>query len=118
MRRSARRRLSSPEGMPKQQALQNLRQKEEQYRAIFESSLDGLFLWDENLRIVDVNPAGLALYGYQREDLIGRTYPRSMPETYVRERLEMVRRALAGKTTHQEATVLRPNGSTFDADLR
>jgi len=38
-----------------------------QYRAIFEGSQDGLFLWDERLRIVDVNPAGLALYGYARE---------------------------------------------------
>jgi PAS domain S-box-containing protein len=104
--------------MPKEQALQNLRQKEEQYRAIFEGSLDGLFLWDEHLRIVDANPAGLALYGYRREDLIGRTYPRSMPEDYVRERLEMVRRALAGVSTHVETTVLRPDGSSFDADLR
>jgi len=104
--------------MPKQQALQNLRQKEEQYRAIFEGSLDGLFLWDEHLRIVDVNPAGLALYGYRREDLIGQTYPRTMPRDYVRERLEMVRHALAGGSTHVETTVLRPDGSTFDADLR
>jgi len=100
------------------QALEELRQREEQYRAIFESSLDGLFLWDENLRIADVNPAGLALYGYRREDVIGRTFPRNMPEAYVRERLGMVRRAMAGETTHIETTVLRPDGTTFDADLR
>ena len=92
--------------------------EQEQYRAIFEGSLDGLFLWDEHLRIVDVNPAGLALYGYRREDIVGRTFPRSMPEAYVRERLEMVRRALAGQTTHVETAVLRPNGTSFDADLR
>ena len=100
------------------QALEELRQREEQYRAIFESSLDGLFLWDEDLRIVDVNPAGLALYGYRREDVIGRTFPRNMPEDYVRERMQMVRRAMAGETTHIETTVLRPDGTTFDADLR
>jgi PAS domain S-box-containing protein len=104
--------------MPKEQALQHLRQKEEQYRAIFENSLDGLFLWDEHLRIVDVNPAGFTLYGYRREEIIGRSYPRSMPDAYVSERLEMVRRALAGATTHVETTVLRPDGSSFDADLR
>lgn len=100
------------------QAVEDLRQREEQYRTIFESSLDGLFLWDEHLRIVDVNPAGLALYGYRREDVIGKTFPKTMPEQYVRERLAMVRRALAGQTTHVETTVLRPNGSTFEADLR
>ena len=100
------------------QAVEDLRVREEQYRAIFESSQDGLFLWDENLRIVDVNPAGLAIYGYRREDIVGRGFPRSMPEAYVRERLQLVRRAMAGETIHLETTVLRPDGSTFDADLR
>ena len=57
------------------QALEDLRVREEQYRAIFESSQDGLFMWDENLRVVDVNPAGLAIYGYRREDIIGRSLP-------------------------------------------
>ncbi|HEY1230618.1 MAG TPA: PAS domain S-box protein, partial [Ramlibacter sp.] len=52
-------------------ALEDLRQREEQYRAIFESAVDGLYLWDEHLRIVDVNPAGLALYGYARDEIIG-----------------------------------------------
>ncbi|MCM2251590.1 MAG: PAS domain S-box protein, partial [Ramlibacter sp.] len=99
-------------------ALEELRLREEQYRAIFESSQDGLFMWDEDLRIVDVNPAGLALYGYRREDVVGRSYPRSMPQAYVQERLQMVRRALAGQGTHLETTVLRPDGSSFDADLR
>jgi PAS domain S-box-containing protein len=99
-------------------ALEDLRLREEQYRAIFEGSLDGLFMWDENLRIVDVNPAGLALYGYRREDVIGRSFPRNMPESYVQERLQLVRRAMAGEMIHMETTVLRPDGSTFDADLR
>ena len=100
------------------QALEELRMQEEQYRAIFESSQDGLFMWDEQLRIVDVNPAGLALYGYRREEIIGRTFPRTMPEAYVKERLDFVRRALAGETIHLETIVLRPDGSSFDADVR
>ncbi|HEX7890672.1 MAG TPA: PAS domain S-box protein [Ramlibacter sp.] len=105
-------------GDAQKQALEDLRQREEQYRAIFESSLDGLFLWDEQLRVVDANRAALALYGYSREEVIGRTFPRTMPAEYVRDRLDMVRRALAGESTHVEAWVLRPNGSSFDAELR
>src|SRR6478735_12358748 len=99
-------------------ALEDLRQREEQYRAIFESTLDGLFLWDEHLRIVDVNPAGLALYGYGRDEIIGQTYPSTMPPAYVQSRLDMIRRALAGGATHLETTVLRPDGTSFEADLR
>ena len=109
-------RLSAAEAQ--KQVLEDLRQREEQYRAVFEGSLDGLFVWDEQLRIADVNPAGVALYGVRREDVIGRTYPRSMPADYVRARLDQVRGALAGRTTHVETTVLRPDGSTFEADLR
>ena len=105
-------------GEAQKQSVEDLRQREEQYRAIFEGSLDGLFLWDEELRVVDVNPAGLALYGYSRNDIIGRSFPSYMPKDYVRARLDMVRRALAGQSTHVETTVLRPNGSTFEADLR
>jgi len=100
------------------QALEDLRLREEQYRAIFESSLDALFMWDESLRVVDVNPAGLALYGLRRDEIVGRGYPRNMPAEYVSQREEIVRRAIAGETTHMETTVLRPDGSGFDADLR
>jgi PAS domain S-box-containing protein len=108
----------SREVTAQKQALEDLRVREEQYRQIFETSLDGLFLWDENLRIVDVNPAGLALYGYRREQMVGQSYPPNMPSTYIQERLQFVRDALAGKTTHLETTVLRPDGTTFEADLR
>jgi PAS domain S-box-containing protein len=99
-------------------ALDELRVREQQYRAIFESSSDGLFLWDENLRVVDVNPAGLALYGYRREDVVGRDYPANLPQAYVQQRLELVRRAIAGETMHFESTAMRPDGTSFDAELR
>jgi PAS domain S-box-containing protein len=99
-------------------AVEDLRQREEQYRAIFEGSLDGLFLWDEHLRVVDVNPAGMAITGFGREEIIGRTFSRKLPPAYVEERLAMVRRALAGRTTHLEITLLRPDLTSFDADVR
>ena len=44
-----------------------LRASEEQYRAVFEASVDGLLLWDAGQRIVDVNRAFLAMHGYSRE---------------------------------------------------
>src|SRR5215217_4593155 len=111
-------RPAAPQPSPGNTVPAGLRQREGQYQAIFEGSQDGLYLWDEQLRIVDVNPAGLALYGYTRDDLIGHTYPPSMPDAHVRDRIDMIRRALAGHTTHVETTVLRPNGTSFEADLR
>ncbi|HYE39656.1 MAG TPA: PAS domain S-box protein, partial [Ramlibacter sp.] len=81
-------------------------------------SLDGLFLWDEQLRVVDVNPAGMVITGFAREEIIGKSFSRKLPPDYVEERLAMIRRALAGHTTHLEITLLRPDGTSFDADVR
>jgi PAS domain S-box-containing protein len=44
---------------------------EGQYRAIFDAAADTLVLRDAQFRIVDVNPAYLAMTGKRREDVIG-----------------------------------------------
>jgi PAS domain S-box-containing protein len=49
-----------------------LRASEEQYRAIFNASMDGLVLLELDGRIVDVNPAIERLYGFQQAELVGR----------------------------------------------
>ncbi|MGE0486257.1 MAG: PAS domain S-box protein [Gammaproteobacteria bacterium] len=49
-----------------------LRASEEQYRAIFNASVDGVVLLRLDGTIVDVNPAIERLYGYRREELLGR----------------------------------------------
>ena len=38
--------------------------------AVFTSSLDGIFVIDRRGRYVDVNPAGCAMFGYTREELL------------------------------------------------
>ncbi len=59
-----------------------LRASEEQYRAIFNASADALVLWDSRYRRVDVNPAYERLYGWSRDEVIGRGYehPAFSPE--------------------------------------
>jgi len=102
-------------------ALEALRSREEQYRAVFESTSDALVLWDRELTVVDVNPAALQLYGYTREEVVGRGYPATqLPDDYVRERQGWVRRALAGETVHVETTArrVRGDGSSFEIELR
>ena len=104
-------------------ALEELRMREEQYRAIFEGSQDGLFVLNEHLHMLDANPAGLAPFGVRREELAGRAEPILMPcgrgtPDEVEERRQMVRRAIAGETLHIETLAWLPNGKSFDADLR
>jgi PAS domain S-box-containing protein len=55
------------------EAEQQLREREAQYRSIFEASADGLLIVDlEDSRLAEVNPAACRMYGYTREDFLGR----------------------------------------------
>ncbi|MGE5714747.1 MAG: PAS domain S-box protein, partial [Betaproteobacteria bacterium] len=90
-----------------------LRTSEEQYRAIFNASADALVLWDSQYRRVDVNLAYQQMYGWAREEVIGRSYemPQFSPE-YAQPRLDLVRRALAGESCHAELLAIRRDGTT------
>jgi len=96
-----------------------LRSSEEQYRAIFNASEDALVLWDSRLRRVDINPAYERLYGWTRDEVVGRGYEAlDLPADYAGPRLELVRRTLAGETCRVELESLRRNGERFQADIR
>ena len=54
------------------EAEQQLREREEQYRSIFEATNDAVFIMNpEDGHIVEANPAACNMYGYSYEDFIG-----------------------------------------------
>jgi PAS domain S-box-containing protein len=53
------------------EAEQQLREREEQYRSIFEATYDGLIISNIDGYIVEVNPAFCSMYGYTRDELVG-----------------------------------------------
>ena len=56
------------------------RRAEEQFRTVVEHSPNGIVMVDERGRILLVNPATEALFGYAREELIGQTVELLVPE--------------------------------------
>jgi PAS domain S-box-containing protein len=52
-------------------AEESLKEREEQYRLIFEATSDGLVINDMSGVAVEVNPAFCEMHGYAREELIG-----------------------------------------------
>ena len=56
--------------LQRSKAMKALRANEIKYRHIFENSLNAIFLTNEQLEFLDVNPATVALLEYTREDLI------------------------------------------------
>jgi two-component system, sporulation sensor kinase E len=55
----------------KQNKTVSLQESEQKYRRIFEDSIDGLLLWDNDHRIIDVNRFGEKMLGLPKERLIG-----------------------------------------------
>ena len=55
----------------KKKTEQHLRESEEKYRSLFEETLDVVFISSADGRILDINPAGVKLFGYDsREELL------------------------------------------------
>ena len=93
-----------------------LRTSEEQYRAIFNATTDGLVLRDPELRLVDVNPALLAMTGFTREETIGEgRILFAPPELHDRVR-DAYRRALAGEHVVYESDAVRRDGGRFEVE--
>jgi two-component system cell cycle sensor histidine kinase/response regulator CckA len=97
-----------------------LRESEERYRTLVETSPDAISLLDLNLNIVMVNRPALALYGYESlEEVIGRSALNFIaPEDRPRA-LEEARQMLeTGSIATSEYTQLRKGDIPFPAELR
>lgn len=78
-------------------------QEETSYRAVFEAAPDGIVIVDEEGLIRDLNPRLLTMFGYSREELMGRPVEVLVPET--------VRDAhVVHRTRYMEAPRSRPMG--------
>ncbi|MBM6618109.1 PAS domain-containing sensor histidine kinase [Bacillus suaedaesalsae] len=58
----------------------HLREEEQKFRKIFEGTLDGILLWDENLQIIDVNPIACQIVKMNREELLGKNIAQIIPK--------------------------------------
>ncbi|WP_457654220.1 PAS domain S-box protein [Rhodocaloribacter sp.] len=100
-----------------------LRESEGRQRAILVSALDGIITFDETSRILEFNPAAERLFGYRREEVLGKI----MPEYLVPPHLwDDYRRGLArlvafgeepGPVWRVEMTCMRADGGVFPVEL-
>jgi PAS domain S-box-containing protein len=95
-----------------------LRASEEQYRAIFNAAADGMVLRDADFRIVDVNPAFVAMSGYSREEMLGRDRLITNPAESEAAIRALHQRALAGERVQLETESRPKGGAAFDMELR
>ncbi|MGB8436192.1 MAG: PAS domain S-box protein, partial [Burkholderiales bacterium] len=95
-----------------------LRAGEEQYRAIFNTSVDGLILKDADQRIVDVNDAFLSMHGYRREVVLGRHLSEFVPAELQARCDALLPGIIAGVACRLEARSQRSDGTPFDVEIQ
>jgi PAS domain S-box-containing protein len=95
-----------------------LRASEEQYRAIFEASVDGLALGDAEGRLVDANPAFVRMLGHMREDVVGHDGLRFITPELRNDCEAHFRRVIDGQPCQMDAQAQRRNGTVFDVEVR
>jgi len=95
-----------------------LRTREQQYRAIFDGSIDGMVLWDQDLRVVDVNDAFVRMTGLRRDEVVGRHWSERADAHDINRLLGLIRGALDDRIGEATTTVTRADGSLFEIEVR
>ncbi len=91
-----------------------LRASEEQYRSMFNASIDGLALWNAAGEIVDANPALLKMYGYSHGEFSALPPDSWIGPSYAP---EFLRAVAEGDAIHAEVTETRKDGSALELEL-
>jgi PAS domain S-box-containing protein len=100
-------------------AERELRASEEQYRAIFNTSVDGMMVLDAQGRVVDANPACVGMFGYARDELLGQEPVELLVAPASREVCaELASQVTGGRPFHGECQATRRDGELLDIEVR
>lgn len=90
-----------------------LRESEEKYRLITETSVDTIYQFDTEGNVVFMNRAGVRMYGYEREEIIGRNFSVLVSEEWLPTAQKWVGKVLSGQNVHGELDVKHREGYEF-----
>jgi diguanylate cyclase (GGDEF)-like protein/PAS domain S-box-containing protein len=90
-----------------------LRASESRYRSLFEDSRDAVYITSYDGEVLDMNPAGLEMFGYDREELIGADARRLYADPDERGRFE-AEIAESGSVKDFEVELQRKEGMVMD----
>ena len=102
----------------RKQAEDELREREEQYRSVFQSSTDALLILRLDGTVVAANPAALSMYGFSEEEAIGLPLER-LVTAEGRMVFERLRQDVADKGRfYLESTGRDREGRLFNVEVR
>lgn len=94
-----------------------LREGEEQYRSIFESTTDAVLIFNLDGMIVEANPIAYKLYGYDEGELIGLPVKEIVHPDYFHGLVNFKRQIKDGGRFETDSVNLRKDGSAFDIEM-
>ena len=94
-----------------------LRGSEEKYRAIVETTIDGIYQVDTSGKLVFMNESFARTFGYQREELLGKHFSSLLGVETFPEVKEMVEKVLAGENVSAEVSVQHKDGHKVPASF-
>jgi PAS domain S-box-containing protein len=100
------------------QAQEALRASEAQYRQIFESVTDALFIFDFDGIVVAANPAACTAYGYNKEEIVGLSGLKLITPDCHYLFAEFRQHIATAGSFYGESIDVRKNGTAFHAEVR
>ena len=91
----------------------SMRENEEKYRALFESSQDAIFLEDLDGKILEANEMALKMFGYSREEMAEMTIYKLMPPQKKTTVTAILRLERKHDATEHGSHGIRKNGEIF-----
>ncbi|MEO8286023.1 MAG: PAS domain S-box protein [Chloroflexota bacterium] len=104
----------------RKQAVDALRESEQRFRAVWETSADAMVLSDRHGTVLNVNPAYIELYGYTFDELVGKNFAIIFPDERRAEANEDYQRAFnsQGPFLPFERTVRHKGGTERVVEAR
>ncbi|MGE5240260.1 MAG: PAS domain S-box protein, partial [Bacteroidota bacterium] len=99
-------------------AEQQLADREEQYRVMFNATSDGMALWTIDGKLVDVNQACCNLHGMTREQLLKAPLTEFVPPESMPKLMQLLATVREGRAYQDEAIATHKNGQVFHLDMR
>ncbi len=98
----------------RERTLTELRESEERFKNLVAAAFEGIFI-SENGRLLDINDQGLKMFGYGRNEMIGRQIIDLVTPEW---RDSVAERIRAGQETIMGHELLRKDGSVFSAEAQ
>lgn len=101
-------------------ALENYRSSVQSYQSLFDSISDSIYIQGEDGTFLEVNRGVIEMYGYEKEEIIGKdpSFLADQSRVDIEETMELFNKALSGEIQEFRWWGKRKNGNVFPKEIK